>query len=78
MLLVVLLVAAAVVVGGWWWMRNSRDVATELDRFAVARAMTSKWAQDPASAPRPVLDIASRGGRPISDPDERESTDSEG
>ena len=57
MLFVVLLVAALAVATGWWWRRRAGNVAAEVDRFATARAMTSRWATDPSSAPKPVQDI---------------------
>lgn len=60
--MVVLAVAAVAVVciGGMVWLlsRSGGDVSRDADRFAAARAMTNRWAQDPASAPKPVLDIA--------------------
>ena len=67
MLFAVLLTVAIIVVGGVLWARHSRAVRDEVDRFAAARSMTSRWARDPSSAPKPVLDIAAHMGQPIPD-----------
>jgi len=66
LLLIAMVLVGGVALGGLWlWLRTSQDVAEEVDRFARARATTSKWASDPSSAPAPVLDIAERGGKPV-------------
>ena len=67
LLIAVVLVVGIAVGGMWLWSRTARDVADEVDRFAKARAMTSRWAADPSSSPAPVLDIADRGGQPVVD-----------
>jgi hypothetical protein len=70
-LLALVLVVGVALGGVWLWRQTSHDVADEVDRFARARATTSRWAADPSSAPAPVLDIAERGARPVADePDE--------
>lgn len=60
MLMLVLVIAglACAAVAMWAWSRRGGDVSRDADRFAAARAMTNRWAENPASAPKPVLDIA--------------------
>jgi hypothetical protein len=48
-------VCAAVAV---WWLVGRGGAKRDADRFAAARTMTNRWAEDPTSAPKPVLDIA--------------------
>ena len=60
--MVLLIVGVAVLACGaitfWSWTRRGADVSRDADRFAAARAMTNRWAEDPSSATKPVLDIA--------------------
>lgn len=60
MVLLIVAVAAVACAGAivWCWVRRDDHVSRDADRFAAARAMTNRWAEDPASAPKPVLDIA--------------------
>jgi len=37
-----------------------RRPRTDLDRFEAARALTTRWSDDPSSAPAPIKDIARR------------------
>ena len=37
-----------------------RRPRTDLDRFAAARELTSRWAADPTTSPAPIKDIARR------------------
>ncbi len=78
MLFVALAVLLAVVLVAWWLIRSARDVDAELERFAAARSTTNRWAQDPSSAPRPVLDIAERGGAPVPEQQAGDSLDATG
>jgi hypothetical protein len=68
--LVLLVLALAV-----WLLRRPSHIADDVDRFTAARALTTGWAADPRSAPRPVLDSAAalrRSGTPAA---EAEPTD---
>jgi len=58
LLIVVVAVAAGTAATVWVWVRRGAQVSRDADRFAAARAMTNRWAEDPTSAPKPVLDIA--------------------
>jgi hypothetical protein len=69
---VVLLVVVVAAAAGWWWRRRTADVVAEVDRFATARAMTSKWAADPGSGRAPMQDIAERTSAPESAPESDE------
>jgi hypothetical protein len=53
-------VVACAVMALWSRSGGGRNVARDVDRFAAARAMTSRWADDPTSAPKPVLDMATQ------------------
>jgi len=55
-------VCAAVAV---WWLAGRGQVNRDAERFAAARAMTNRWAEDPTSAPKPVLDIARQRSEPV-------------
>lgn len=75
MLIAVLVSLAIVIGGGGLWLGRGRGVRDEVDRFAAARSMTSRWAADPASVPKPVLDIAAHHGQPIPDQPTAERAD---
>jgi Flp pilus assembly protein TadB len=60
---IVVAVAAAliiVVVVRLWRGSVERRQLKEHRRFEAAAAMTSRWARDTSSAPRPVLDMAAQ------------------
>lgn len=58
MLLVIIVAIVCAAVVSWVWIRRGSLRTTDAERFAAARAMTNRWAEDPMSAPKPVLDIA--------------------
>src|SRR3954453_1759918 len=55
--LVVVIGAAMCAAVAVWWLASRSQVNRDAERFASARAMTNRWAEDPTSAPKPVLDI---------------------
>ena len=58
-LIAVVAVAMVAAVTIWAW-RRPYGATADLQRFNAARAMTTRWAEDPASAPQPVREMAAR------------------
>ena len=62
---VIIIGAFACAAAAGWWLVGRGQVNRDADRFAAARAMTSRWAEDPTSAPKPVLEIARQRTEPV-------------
>jgi hypothetical protein len=61
---VAVVVVAVLLVLAWRWTRRPPRVSQDADRFVAARTMTNRWAEDPSSAPKGVLDIGTGGAVP--------------
>jgi hypothetical protein len=78
--LIAILVLAFIAASAAWMSRRPTGADADIQRFNVARAMTTRWAEDPTSAPAPARGIAPQLGEdrePPSRPESAEDTRAE-